>query len=429
VAEPRRLKELAARIEQVADLPEGPLVVALSGGADSACLLWFCRRLRLPVRAVHVHHGLPASDRLAEAAEAIAERLGTPLTVRRVVVPEGPSPENQARIARYAALEEEAEPGEWVLTAHTADDQAETVVLHLLRSSGIDGLKGIPARRPPFARPFLAVTRSETREAASLAGLPWMDDPVNESLDPLRNRIRRRLLPMLEDYNRRIRQSLATTARLVAADVVYLDEASVAPIETTDEAVAIAASLLATAPPSIASRRARRFLAVAGLEAASPDAVAGTLAVARGEIRRHQPGARLTVEREGALVVARKGPLTVPDPVGLEPGVTSFGEWEFDVFVSDDPPTAMPAGDAWMVGDADALDEVAVESASEHPSVADFLADAGVVAAERPAYPVVVSKGEPVWLPMVRRLPVGWVDHTTRRYLVVYSRIRRTWQT
>ncbi len=82
-----------------------------------------------------------------------------------------------------------------------------------------------------------------------------------------------------------------------------------------------------------------------------------------------------------------------------------------------------------MVGDADALDEVAVESASEHPSVADFLADAGVVAAERPAYPVVVSKGEPVWLPMVRRLPVGWVDHTTRRYLVVYSRIRRTWQT
>ena len=428
MAEPRRLKELAARIERVADLPDGPLVVALSGGADSACLLWFCHRLGVPVRAVHVHHGLPASDRLQAAAEAIAETLGTPLTVHRVTLAEGPSPENQARIARYAALEDDVQPGEWVLTAHTADDQAETMILPLLRSSVTDGLKGIPARRPPFARPFLAVTRSMTREAASLAGLSWMDDPVNELPDPLRNQIRHRLLPLLERYNRRIRQSLATTARLVAADVAHLDDEATVPIQTSADAVAVAASLLTTASTSIGARRARRFLAAAGLEAASPAAVAGVLAVARGEIARHQPGAALTVVREGAMLVARLASPSIPSPAELGPGVTEFGQWEFDLFVTDEPPTTMPIGAAWMVGDADALDDLAVEPASRHPSLIRYLADAGVAAPEREAHPVVVAAGQPVWLPMVRRLPAGWVDHTTRRYLVVNSRIRRRWQ-
>jgi tRNA(Ile)-lysidine synthase len=429
VAEPRRLKELADRIHRSADMPDGPLVVALSGGADSACLLWYCRRQGLRVRAVHVHHGLPASDRLQAAAEAIAAALDTTLVVRRVSLAAGPSPENQARVARYAALEEEARPGEWVLTAHTSDDQAETVILNLLRSSGADGLKGIPSRRPPFARPFLSVPRSMTREAATLAGLPWIDDPVNELPDPLRNQVRHRLLPLLERYNRRIRQSLATTARLVAGDVAQLEEASAAAVETSAESAAMAASLLTTAPPAIASRRARLLLAAAGLEAASPDAVDGVLSVARRQTARHQPGAGLVVEREGAMVVARKGPPAVPEPTVLQPGVIEFGPWEFEVFVTDRPPVAMPLGAAWMVADADAVGDMTVEPASRHPEVMRWLADAGVVAPRRPAHPVVVSDRRPVWLPMVRRLPVGWVDHATRRYLVVNSRIRRTWQT
>jgi len=82
-----------------------------------------------------------------------------------------------------------------------------------------------------------------------------------------------------------------------------------------------------------------------------------------------------------------------------------------------------------MVADADAVGDMTVEPASRHPEVMRWLADAGVVAPRRPAHPVVVSDRRPVWLPMVRRLPVGWVDHATRRYLVVNSRIRRTWQT
>src|SRR5690606_39941994 len=126
-------------------------------------------------------------------AEAIATALDTPLVVRRVSLAAGPSPENQARVARYAALEEEARPGEWVLTAHTSDDQAETVILNLLRSSGADGLKGIPSRRPPFARPFLSVPRSMTREAANRSPPPPGSSPATwpSSRKPARLRSRR----------------------------------------------------------------------------------------------------------------------------------------------------------------------------------------------------------------------------------------------
>lgn len=429
MAEPRRLTELAAATETAADIPSGPLAVALSGGADSAALIWFCRRLDRQVRAIHVHHGLAASDRLADAATAIAAQVGVDLQIERVTVPRGPSPENQARLVRYEALNRAVRPGEWILTAHTSDDQAETVLDHLLRTAGPDGLRGIPARRPPFARPLLMVDRSTTRELATLAGLPWVDDPVNESLDPLRNRIRLRLLPMLETYNRRIRQSLAITADLVAADVAYLDSMITTGLELEPGRVKIPASALTTVEASPATRLARRFLAAAGLDAASVAAVAGTLAVARGEAERHQPGAGISIRREGALLVAETDSPSLPSPVDLEiAGETGFGRWVFGSFVSEEPPTAMPLGAAWMVADADVMVQPQVEPAGEHPAVHELLTVAGVAAADRPGYPVLVADGQVVWVPFVRRLGAGWVDGKTRRYLVVRTRTERTWQ-
>ncbi|MGH8912145.1 MAG: tRNA lysidine(34) synthetase TilS, partial [Acidimicrobiia bacterium] len=292
MAEARRLKELAARVISLADLPDGALVVALSGGADSAALLWTCVRLGRQVSTVHVHHGLAASDLMEAAAESVAAQLGVPLTISRVEVGTGASPENQAREARYRAFVDTAKAGEWILTAHTSDDQAETVIDHLLRASGLDGLSGIPARRPPFARPLLAVARSETRELATLAGLPWRDDPVNEDPDPLRNRIRRRLIPALEAaYNPRMRQSLATTAALVARDTQHLEElVGKAPVIETEAGAEVAAAVISTAAPALAARIVRRLLTVAGLPAASSGSVVGVLAVATGAVPSYEPG-------------------------------------------------------------------------------------------------------------------------------------------
>ncbi len=420
MAEPRRLTELVAVVEEVTDLPDGPLVVALSGGADSAALLHMCCRLERKVRAVHVHHGFGTSDMMAGAASAVASHLGVDLRVVEVDVCEGASPEDQARRARYAALEGDVAGDEWVLTAHTSDDQAETVIHHLLRASGIDGLKGIPSRRPPFARPFLGVTRSQTRELATLAGLRWVDDPANDTLDPLRNRIRRQLIPTLEaSYNRRLRQSLATTALLVATDIDHL-EAQLRPGIVPGDETTIPASVLATASPSPAARMARRFLAAAGLASASPGAVAGVLAVAEGRIDRHQPGAGLVVRRRGALVVATGAEQPTPPALDLVlAGETRYGDWTFESFVMDRPPVVMPLGAAWMVADADAATRWRLEPASGHPDALEHLAASSVPAEDRSRHPVLVADGEAVWLPMVRRLAFGWADADTERYLVV----------
>lgn len=429
MAEPRRLTELADAVEAAADLPDGNLAVALSGGADSAALLWLCRRLGRDVRALHVHHGLPPSDMLAAAAARIAGMLEVALTTEHVTVPTGPSPEDQARRVRYEALMEAAEEGEWVLTAHTSDDQAETVLDHLLRGSGLDGLAGIPSRRFPFARPLLAVSRSTTREIAALAGLPWEDDPLNLSPDPLRNRIRSRLLPELELYNRRIRASLATTARLVGRDVAHLEEEARPPVQILDRGAALAASVLTTAESSPAARMVRRFLSVAGLEHASPEAVEGVLAVARGEVERHQPGGNLTVRRRAAMVVAEAAGEPVLPPAGLAvPGETRFGSWAFDAYLSGLPPSALPLSAGWMVADAEAVGPLRVEPARHHPEALRLLADGGVRAPDRDPHPVMVAAEGLVWVPGVRRLPIGWADPATARYLVVRIRTERKWQ-
>lgn len=429
MAEPRRLTELADAVEATADLPPGNLAVALSGGADSAALLWLCSRLGREIRAIHVHHGLPASDMLAAAAAGIADALGVALTTEKVTVPPGPSPEDQARRVRYDALTAAAAAEEWVLTAHTSDDQAETVLDHLLRGSGLDGLSGIPARRFPFARPLLRVSRSTTREVATLAGLPWEDDPLNLSPDPLRNRIRSHMLPELELFNRRIRESLATTARLVARDAAFLEEAASPPVQIFEGGAALAASFLTTADPSPAARMVRRFLSVAGLERASPEAVEGVLAVARGEIERHQPGGNLAVRRRGAMVVAERGGAPAPGPADLVvPGQTRFRNWVFDAYLSDSPPTALPLSAGWMVADAQAVGSLRVESAARHPDALRLLADGGVRAPDRDDHPVVVASQEIVWIPGVRRVGIGWVEPATARYLVVRSRTERIWQ-
>jgi len=215
----RRLDALSAAVVQRLDLPErewpnGKWVIALSGGADSAALAWLTSRGG-PVRAVHVHHGLAASEALERAARAAADAVAIPIEVRSVTLDK--VTENAARIARYRALTEALGKGEWVLTAHTADDQAETVMANLLRGAGVDGLGGIPSRRDRIARPMLAVTRSETRELATLAGLPWMDDPANADLDQLRNRIRLQLIPHLEaEFNPALRRHLSAAARAIS---------------------------------------------------------------------------------------------------------------------------------------------------------------------------------------------------------------------
>ena len=229
-------------------------LVALSGGADSLALAVACAVLvgtregaRLgPIGAAVVDHGLQSgSDAVAAAAADVARILGlTPVTVTRVEVARtGDGPEADARRARRVALAAAAReagqggaaPGAGtavVLTAHTADDQAEQVLLGLARGSGTRSLAGIPARGTlpggaAVVRPLLGLTRADTETICRWAGLTWFEDPHNRDPALLRSRVRTRVLPALEDPDAGlgpgVRAGLVRTAAIAAEDAAALE--------------------------------------------------------------------------------------------------------------------------------------------------------------------------------------------------------------
>jgi tRNA(Ile)-lysidine synthase len=205
---------LHAALESAVPRGAGALVVALSGGADSAALLSAAAvqpRFRgLPLRAVHIDHGLqPAAAEFRQACKNLCAHLGVPLELIRVAVQSdtGLSIEAAARDARYAALEEQLVPGECLLTAHHREDQAETLLLQALRGAGVKGMSAMPVRRLLgegwHVRPLLDVPRSELRQFAESQFAEHLEDfrsadPMNE--DPRFDRVylRQAIWPLIE---------------------------------------------------------------------------------------------------------------------------------------------------------------------------------------------------------------------------------------
>jgi tRNA(Ile)-lysidine synthase len=235
--------ELGRRLEPlIGAAGEAALVVALSGGADSVALLAAATELcaarraapepRLRLRAIYVDHGLTAAAPLAAAASAAAERLGVPLVVLRVEVEtgHGESVEAAARTARYAALAAALAPGECLLTAHHREDQAETLLLQLVRGAGLRGLAAMPAAarlgHGSLLRPLLDVPRAALRSYAASRGLAWHEDPMNA--DPRFDRayLRGTLWPLLEARWPAAAATIARSAGHLASAQRLLDEAS-----------------------------------------------------------------------------------------------------------------------------------------------------------------------------------------------------------
>lgn len=218
---------------------ETRLLVACSGGLDSTVLAYAVATLYGARRVIvaHVDHGVrPGSGDDAEAVRRFAASLDADFVLRTVA----PTSDAEAalREARYAALAEmqaEAEAA-FVLTAHTEDDQAESVLMSLLRTGT---LKGIPRQRDTIVRPLLDVPRSVLRKHAERHGLGWREDPTNLEPRYLRNRIRKELLPLLERrYRPGIRGRLARMTNAVTKRVESADGASRAPVEHSPNSVA-----------------------------------------------------------------------------------------------------------------------------------------------------------------------------------------------
>lgn len=261
---------------------------AFSGGADSTALVILALEACCDVTATHVHHGLrPSADDDADRALASAQALGIPMRVVRVELADGPNLEARARAARREVL------GPDVMTGHTMDDQAETLLLALIRGAGTTGLSAIT---PGWRHPILALRGTETRALCEQRGLAVADDPTNDDPRFRRNRIRHELLPLLNEIAERdVTVLLDRSARLLRRDDQFLDELAGA-LDPTDT------EQLATAHSAVACRAIRLWLSRDGYP---PDAAAieRVLAVARGRATACELDGARRVERHGNRLV------------------------------------------------------------------------------------------------------------------------------
>ena len=220
--------------------------LAVSGGPDSMAMLLLAVRASLKVTAFHVDHGLrPGSADEGELVKILCQSLGVNFVQLRADLADGPNLEARARQARRALLPPD------VLTGHTADDQAETVLLNLMRGSSTDGLSGM---RWSHSKPLLALRRSETRRLCREVGINFVDDPSNSDARFRRNRVRNELLPLMNEIAQRdVAALVARESRLVADDEDFLQFLAEA-IDVYD------APQLAAAPLPLARRAIRGWL-------------------------------------------------------------------------------------------------------------------------------------------------------------------------
>jgi tRNA(Ile)-lysidine synthase len=434
----------------------GTVVAAVSGGADSLCLLHVLVRLsdRLHVRlhVAHLDHMLRGAASRDDAAfvAATAQSLGLPCTVEARDVAAWKrerkcSLEEAAREVRYRFLHEVARrvSAEAVATGHTRDDAVETLLLHVIRGSGLRGLRGLEAESTvpvsgagsgePAAvrivRPLLGVSREETAEYCRLIGLEPRKDASNESPSHLRNRIRLELLPQCRGLNPRFDDALLRLEQAARYDDEHLDEEARRTYDSiADESPDLVRLDLAgftAASPAIQARLVRR----------AHEQVAGDLRDVSAEhvraVRRlaaARPGKRVylvsgIVWRREADSLAAMGPHYVDDVQGpqapqvpvevLVPGETVMPGWRVTASLVDGPYFLPGEGALAAAFDADLAgsrllvrrrqpgDRFRPLGMAQEKKLQDFMVDAGIPLAQRDGVPILCSPEHIVWV-------VGW---------------------
>ena len=390
--------------------------VALSGGLDSAVLLDLlaqcapARNLRLA--AIHVHHGLsPNADAWADFCRALCAGYGIPLDVERVRVDRA-SPlglEAAARAARYAAYA--GRPEDFVALAHHRDDQAETLLVQLLRGTGMKGaaampeVRGLPGARVRLFRPLLALPRARLREHAEARGVRWIEDESNDSGRHDRNYVRHEIAPRLDARFPRWREAAARFSRHAAATEALLG--ALARLDGLSEGAAD----LAVAPGLDEGRRAnllRAFLDANGVpmpsEARLAD-MARQLFAARGDARvRIETGEvslvrfrdRIRIERIAAVAPWRR-----PWHGELEADLESHGRVRFERVRGEGIAASRTAQGGWHFAGRAGGERLRVDARRPNRTLKNLLREHDVPPWERERLPLLFHGDRLVWVPGV----------------------------
>ena len=297
--------------------PGSTLVCAVSGGKDSVCLLHLMfslqDALQIRIEAAHLNHHLRGeeSDRDEAFVRELCRTLAVPLTVSHADVSgrckeTGESMEEAARVLRYRFFESLRKS---VATAHTMDDNLETVLLNLIRGTALRGLCGIPPKRDALIRPMLCVSRNEVEQYLTEHGLPHVEDSSNTSDLPLRNRLRHEVIPLLQRENPSLCESVFHMDQILRQEDAYLDAQAAFLLASSKADGGWSCCVLRDAPQAVCARAMRvilRELSIAKPSRAHVEALMRLIGAQNGTQTLTLPG--------GKTLVRAYDKLTVQDP-------------------------------------------------------------------------------------------------------------------
>lgn len=326
------------------------VLLGLSGGADSMALLhvlthWPVAGLR--VSAVHIHHGLRESaDRDEAFVREYCARQGVPLTVIRedvaaVAAEQRLSLEEAGRRVRYRQFESvrESVGADVILTAHTAADQAETVLMHLIRGCGVDGLAGIPCARGVIRRPLLCCNRREIEAYCVDNNIPFVTDETNFDTKYTRNDVRHRVLPLLREINPAVDDALLRVGKCAAEDAAYLNVLALGSLQTAVCEGGYRAEAFVS-QSSVIRRRMIRLLMRQGAVPVMEEAhiLAAESAVLNGEGAVDLPVLFSFTVQQGVVAVRKNTMSEPPLPLAIDaiPCAVTFGGQEITFAIYDD---------------------------------------------------------------------------------------------
>ena len=376
------------------------MVVLLSGGRDSVCLLDLAVRLAGPVTALHVNYGLrdSADDDEAHCADAV-RAAGRRVRGQAAAPPEG-NLQAWARDERYAEAARLALAADALVAAgHTATDQVETVLYRLAASPGRRALLGMPERDGRLIRPLLTSTREETAAHCTERGLPWREDPTNASPEFARNRVRNELMPVLRALHPAAEANVLRTLALLRDEAAVLDEVVAAAVDPPDVA------RLAALPPALARLAVQALADRAGGGSVGARTARDPRASARpaGPRRSISGAACGRSSSTGGCGSTTARPRRRRAAVLPVPGSVAYGGGRADLrggraTAASTPTRSAPRLDVrpWRAGD-----RMRPVGLGGRRTLQDLFTDRKVPREDRPAVPVVVAGGEIAWVPGV----------------------------